>query len=358
MVVCAQCGQENPEGFRFCGSCGAELGEAASPSREVRKTVTVLFCDLAGYTRTGERLDPEALRRLQSRYFDGAREALERHGGTVEKFIGDAVMAVFGIPQLHEDDALRALRASVELREAVSALGLEARIGVNTGEVVSGSGEALVTGDAVNIAARLEQAAQPDEILLGERTFRLARDAVEVEPVEALELKGKAEAVPAYRLLGVVKGAPAFARKLDSPMVGRDEELTQLRQSLTRTVRERRCHLFTVLGPAGIGKSRLVAELATSAREALVLSGPCLPYGEGITYWPLVDIFRSANAEAELAAALAAPTSEETFLAVRRFLESLARDRPLVVVFEDIHWAEPTLLDLIDHVADWSRDAP
>ncbi len=358
MAVCAQCGQENPEGFHFCGSCGAALAAEPATSREVRKTVTMLFCDLAGYTSRGEQLDPEALRRLQSRYFEEARAALERHGGTVEKFIGDAVMAVFGIPQLHEDDALRALRAAVELRDAVSGLGLEARIGVNTGEVVAGSGDALVTGDAVNVAARLEQAAQPGEILLSEQTLRLARDAVEVAAVDAVAAKGKSEPVPAYRLVGVVEGAPAFARRLDSPMVGRDEELIQLQQALSRAARERRCHLFTVLGPAGIGKSRLVTELATSARDALVLSGHCLPYGEGITYWPLIDIFRSANAEAVLAGALAAPTSEETFLAVRRFLESLARDRPLVVVFEDIHWAEPTLLDLIDHVADWSRDAP
>ncbi len=358
MIACSTCGQENPAGARFCNACGAELAAERTTAREVRKTVTVLFCDLAGYTSRGEQLDPEALRRVQSQYFEDARAALERHGASVEKFIGDAVMAVFGIPQLHEDDALRALRAAVELRDAVSDLGLQARIGVNTGEVVSGSGDALVTGDAVNVAARLEQAAQPGEILLGEQTLRLARDAVEVAAVDAVAAKGKSEPVPAYRLVGVVEGAPAFARRLDSPMVGRDEELAQLRQALARTVRERRCHLFTVLGPAGIGKSRLVAELATSAREALVLSGPCLPYGEGITYWPLIDIFRSASAEAQLDDALAAPTSEETFLAVRRFLESLARERPLVVVFEDIHWAEPTLLDLIDHVADWSRDAP
>jgi class 3 adenylate cyclase/tetratricopeptide (TPR) repeat protein len=358
VIACSTCGQENPAGARFCNACGAELAAERTTAREVRKTVTVLFCDLAGYTSRGEQLDPEALRRVQSQYFEDARAALERHGASVEKFIGDAVMAVFGIPQLHEDDALRALRAAVELRDAVSDLGLQARIGVNTGEVVSGSGDALVTGDAVNVAARLEQAAQPGEILLGEQTLRLARDAVEVAAVDAVAAKGKSEPVPAYRLVGVVEGAPAFARRLDSPMVGRDEELAQLRQALARTVRERRCHLFTVLGPAGIGKSRLVAELATSAREALVLSGPCLPYGEGITYWPLIDIFRSASAEAQLDDAMAAPTSEETFLAVRRFLESLARERPLVVVFEDIHWAEPTLLDLIDHVADWSRDAP
>ena len=158
--------------------------------------MTVLFCDLAGFTARGDAMDPEALRSVQSRYFDEARAALERHGGSVEKFIGDAVMAVFGIPQVHEDDALRALRAAVELRDAVAALGLEARIGVNTGEVVAGTGEALVTGDAVNVAARLEQAAQPGEILLGEATYRLVRDAVDAEPV-AVEAKGKSKAVQA-----------------------------------------------------------------------------------------------------------------------------------------------------------------
>ncbi len=191
----------------------------------VRKVVTVLFCDLAGYTSTGDSLDPEALRTIQSRYFEDARAALERHGGTVEKFIGDAVMAVFGIPVLHEDDALRALRAAVELRDAVAALGFEARIGVNTGEVVAGAGDALVTGDAVNVAARLEQAAEPGEILLGDATLALARDAVEVEPVEPVSAKGKPEPVPACRLLRVVEGAPAFERRLDSPLVGRRAEL-------------------------------------------------------------------------------------------------------------------------------------
>ena len=197
--------------------------------RDVRKVVTVLFCDLAGYTSTGDQLDPEALRAIQSRYFEEARAALERHGGTVEKFIGDAVMAVFGIPTLHEDDALRALRASVELRDAVTALGFQARIGVNTGEVVAGSGDALVTGDVVNVAARLEQAAEPGEILLGDATLRLARDAVEVEAVEPLELKGKAEAVVAHRLRRVVEGAPAFERRLDAPLVGRRGELARVR---------------------------------------------------------------------------------------------------------------------------------
>ena len=222
--------------------------------RDVRKVVTVLFCDLAGYTGAGDRLDPEALRAIQSRYFEDARTALERHGGTVEKFIGDAVMAVFGIPTLHEDDALRALRAATELRDAVAGLGFQARIGVNTGEVVAGGGDALVTGDAVNVAARLEQAAEPGEILLGETTLRLARDAVEVEAVEPLELKGKPDAVSAHRLLRVVEGAPAFERRLDAPFVGRQEELAQVRSAFDEALAARACRLVTAFGPPGIGK--------------------------------------------------------------------------------------------------------
>ena len=326
---------------------------------DVRKVVTVLFCDLAGYTSTGDRLDPEALRVIQSRYFDDARAALERHGGTVEKFIGDAVMAVFGVPTLHEDDALRALRAAVELREAVDALGFQARIGVNTGEVVAGTGEALVTGDAVNVAARLEQAAEPGEILLGEDTRLLARDAIEAEAVEPLELKGKADAVPAHRLVRVVEGAPAFARRLDAPLVGRRDELARVRTAFDEALSDRTCRLVTAFGPPGIGKTRLAREVATSLEdEASVLVGRCLPYGEGITYWPLAEIFRQAQAEEAWGEAVTAGAPEDVAWTVRKWLETQARTRPLALVFEDIHWAEPPLLDLIEHVADWARDAP
>src|SRR3989440_7940428 len=224
-MTCGRCGNENPAGSRFCAQCGAVLAE---PEREVRKTVTIVFCDITGSTALGEAVDPEALRALLARYFDRMRTILERHGGRVEKFIGDAVMAVFGVPVLHEDDALRALRAAAEMRDALPALGVQARIGVNTGEVVAGTEERLATGDAVNVAARLEQAAQAGEILVGEETLRLVGDAVEVQPVELLEVKGKADPVAAARLLGVGGG---LDRSHEAPMVGRETELSRLRNA-------------------------------------------------------------------------------------------------------------------------------
>ena len=205
MLICTSCGHENGEGAKFCEECGLALSSVAALARaqEQRKTVTVLFCDLTGSTALGESLDPERLRALLARYFERMKAIVERHGGSVEKFIGDAVMAVFGVPVLHEDDALRAVRAAVEMRDALPELGLQGRIGVMTGEVVTGTEERLATGDAVNVAARLEQAAQPGEVLIGEPTLALVRDAVDVEPVEPLELKGKSKPVPAYRLLRV-----------------------------------------------------------------------------------------------------------------------------------------------------------
>ncbi|MDQ2854065.1 MAG: AAA family ATPase, partial [Chloroflexota bacterium] len=354
-------------------------------------------------TALGEKLDPESMRSLMSRYFDAARKVVERHGGTVEKFIGDAVMAVFGIPVLHEDDALRAVRAAADLRDAVARLskkvaaerGIEfaVRIGVNTGEVVVGdptSRQTMVTGDPVNVAARLEQAAPAGEILLGASTHQLVRDAVTVEGVEPLRVKGKTDAVAAHLLISVDPEAAGHARRLDAPLVGRERELALLGQALDRAIDEGSAYLFTVLGPAGVGKSRLVAEFLGAQRDrATVYRGRCLPYGDGITYWPLREVVREAAsitdadnpAEAvakiralvtghdrvdliaeQIAGAIglsgAAATPEEVAWAFRKLMESRARESPIVLLVDDIQWAEPTFLDLLEHIADWSRAAP
>ena len=396
MVICPACGRENPDESRFCGSCGALLVEAP-PLRDVRKTVTVVFCDVTGSTALGEQLDPESLRRVMARYFDQMQAVVERHEGIVEKFIGDAVMAVFGVPVLHEDDALRAVRAAADMRERLDALNeelerdwgtrIQVRTGVNTGEVVAGDaaggGQRFATGDAVNVAKRLEEEAPAGDILLGEPTYRLVRDAVEVEPVDSLELKGKEERVAAYRLLAVASGAEGRARRLDSPMVGREREQALLRQAFERARDDRACQLFTVLGAAGVGKSRLVAEfLSELGPEATVARGRCLSYGEGITFWPILEMVRGLHGEqfgnsiaaelgddenAELiaeriAAAVGVADSgvagEETFWAIRKLFEAHAQKRAFVAVLDDVQWGQRTFHDLIEHVSDWSRDAP
>jgi class 3 adenylate cyclase/tetratricopeptide (TPR) repeat protein len=395
VLTCANCGRESPDDFAFCPACSAPL---APPGRqEVRKTVTVVFCDVTGSTAMGERLDPESLRRVMSRYFAEMRAALERHGGTVEKFIGDAVMAVFGVPAIHEDDALRAVRAASEMREALEVLNKElerdhgvslaARIGVNTGEVVAGDdADTLITGDAVNVAARLEQAAEPGTVLIGEETLRLVRDAVVAEPVPPLEVKGKTEPLTAFRLVQVTAGVAGVARRLDSPMVGRERELASLRQTFEAAIADRSCQLFTILGTPGVGKSRLVEEFLGSVGGATVLRGRCLPYGDGITFFPVGEVVKEAagledfdapdeierkicavlgtdgpacSTLAQLFAAAEHDSSvEEAFWAVRSFLEAVAQTAPLAVVFDDIHWGEPTFLDLIEHITGWAREAP
>jgi class 3 adenylate cyclase/tetratricopeptide (TPR) repeat protein len=379
VTVCPSCGRENPAGAKFCSECGASL-TAAAPT-EQRKTVTVLFSDVTGSTALGERLDPESLRHVLARYFELARQVVQRHGGSVEKFIGDAVMAVFGVPQVHEDDALRAVRAADELRKALDPLNAElerdygttlsVRIGVNTGEVVTGTEERLATGDAVNVAARLEQAAQPGEILIGAGTVGLVRDAVTVEAVPALDAKGKSEPVPAYRLLSLDTEAPAFVRRADVPMVGRRRQLKLLRDAFDNVASERSCHLFTVLGPAGVGKSRLVAEFLGTIAGATIVRGRCLSYGEGITYWPVVEVVKqipdaSTLVESTAWTALEAllgegdgtATPDEIAWAFRKLLEAKATQEPLLCIFDDIQWGEETLLELIEHVADLSRGAP
>jgi class 3 adenylate cyclase/tetratricopeptide (TPR) repeat protein len=359
----------------------------------VRKTVTVLFCDVTESTRLGESLDPESHRRLMSRYFDEMRSAIEHHGGTVEKFIGDAVMAVFGVPTVHEDDALRAVRAASDMRERLRELNqeldqsfgitLEMRIGVNTGEVVAGDPEAghnLVTGDAVVVAKRLEEAAPPGQILIGKATYPLVRDAVDAGPLETYPAKGKREDVPSRRLDEVHHGQAGIARRFDARVVGREGELRRLEFELDLVEGDRACRLLTLLGPAGIGKSRLAQELQVAAGErATTLSGRCLPYGEGITFWPLVNVVRSAGGEEAVRRALGededgrlaadhllagigaiegSASTEETFWGIRRYLEALAREQTVVLRLEDLHWAEPTFLDLVDYLAGWVHDAP
>jgi class 3 adenylate cyclase len=326
--------------------------------------VTVVFCDVVGSTALGESVDPEALRGVLARYYERMRAIVEGHGGTVEKFIGDAVVAVFGVPVVHEDDALRACRAAAEMREALPELGVGCRIGVNTGEVVTATDESLVTGDAVNVAARLEQAAQPGEVLIGEETLRLVRSAVEVGPERALELKGKAQPVAAYPLVAVTG---ELERRFATPMVGRTRELRRLHDAFAQAVDDRSCQLFTVLGSAGVGKSRLAAEFLASA-EAAVFRGRCLSYGEGITYWPVVEVIRqigslptdeAARPLRSLLGETAEPASaDEIAWAFRKLLEQEAARQPVVCVLDDLHWAEETLLDLVEHVADLSRDAP
>ncbi|HET7678391.1 MAG TPA: adenylate/guanylate cyclase domain-containing protein, partial [Candidatus Limnocylindrales bacterium] len=276
MRRCPECDTENPTESKFCSECGARLTPTPGGG-EVRKVVTIVFADVVGSTAMGERIDPESLRTLMGRYFAVARRTLERHGGNVEKFIGDAVVAIFGVPVIHEDDALRAVRAAHELRDGVAALAgeiereggprLEVRVGVNTGEIVAGgrgAGETIVTGDAVNVAARLEQSAGPGEVLLGAETLRLVRDAVVVEAVPPLTVKGKEAPLDAYRLVELRPEAPARGPRLEAPMVGRERELARLSQAFEDVVAERRCHLFTLLGAAGVGKSRLVREFERS----------------------------------------------------------------------------------------------
>jgi class 3 adenylate cyclase/tetratricopeptide (TPR) repeat protein len=366
MATCAECGYEAAAPFRFCPECGAR---ADAREREQRKVVTVLFCDVVGSTTLGESADAEAVRVLLARYFERMRTIVEIHGGVVEKFIGDAVMAVFGLPVVHEDDAGRALQAAAAMQLALPELGIQGRIGICSGEVVTGTEERLATGDAVNVAARLQSAAQPGEILLDATTLRLAGGAAEVEAVEPLELKGKREPVPAWRLVAV--SSAAAERRFDSPLVGRARELAMLDEAWQKARNGPGCELVTVVGAAGLGKSRLAGEFV-SAADADVVRGRCLPYGEGITYWPVVEVLKQLEAQRSRLAldpiasdALAALLGEggtsspdEIAWAFRKLLEAVAADEPLVVVLDDIHWGEDVFLDLIEHVAFLSTGAP
>jgi class 3 adenylate cyclase/tetratricopeptide (TPR) repeat protein len=379
-----------------------------SVGTETRKIVTILFADISGSTGLAQALDPESLQQLLARYFTEMNRVVERHGGMVEKFIGDAVMAVFGIPDVHEDDALRAVRAATEMRARLADLNDEfastwgmtvaVRIGVNTGEVLAREptgGQSVVFGDAVNVAARFEQGAEPGEILIGEDTYRLVHHAVHAESVGPVNLRGKTAAVPAWRIAEVLAGVSGWNRRLDSPLVDRESELSELEATFARVADSDTCELTTVMGQAGVGKSRLTAELlARVGTRARVLQGRCLPYGEGITFWPIVSVVTEAigippgASEGEIrdrilrlvaddedepgsdsSLACEALMSllgfgsdtvgiQETYWAVRRLLERLGGIQTLVVVFDDVHWGEPTFLDLVEYLADWIRSAP
>jgi predicted ATPase/class 3 adenylate cyclase len=370
---------------------------------DVRKTVTILFTDLVDSSRLSLTLDPEALRDLLGRYFREMSAIVRRHGGTVEKYIGDAIMAVFGVPTLHEDDALRAVRAAVEMRDALAVLNrdleagwgirLASRIGVNTGEVIAGDltlGHRFVTGEVVTVAKRLEEAAATDEILIGAATYRLVRDRVAVEPSGPRVLR-HGETIHALTVVDVPADAPGLPRRFEAPLVGRERQRAVLDAALARAVSESTIRMVTVLGDAGVGKSRLVREFTAGlGGNVKVARGRCLPYGEGITYWPLAEIVRDivretgSDADALSASTVAAllvgderaaaigeriagvlgfggtvgGTKEEIFWSVRRLFEALSRDGPLVIVVDDVHWAEPTLLELIEHLADFSRGFP
>jgi class 3 adenylate cyclase len=400
-ATCARCGEPLPARARFCPACAAPV-EREDEAAASRRVVTVFFSDVAGSTELGERLDAEAVRAAMNRYFSAVSAALERHGGHIEKFIGDAVVALFGVPQAHEDDALRCVRAAVEAREAVRTLGdelharlgvrLGVRIGVATGEVVVGASPAsrtIATGDAMNTAARLQQAAPVGEILIGAATYRLVQGSLIAEGVEPLDLKGKADPVAAHRVVALDDGPARRLRPAATALVGRVRERGMLQDVFDRMAEERSCQLVTVLGTAGVGKSRLVAEfLAELEPAATVCAGRCLSYGEGVTYWALAEAVKSLAGVDEhdspegvrarleglvdpgiatevadgvgslLGLAGADARVEDARVALRQLFQAAAGGRPLVVALDDIHWAEPPLLDVIDDLADWLPDVP
>jgi DNA-binding SARP family transcriptional activator/tetratricopeptide (TPR) repeat protein len=356
--------------------------EAEPAARETRKTVSVVAADVLPL---GGPRDPEALRRPMEQAVETVTGVLERHGASTEASTSGGVIGIFGVPTVHEDDALRAVRAATEVRQELDRLTWEherdwdiafaVRSGVNTGEVVAHAATALVAGDAVMVASRLQDAAAPGEILLDEHTERLVRDAVNAERVDPADLTAVGRE-QAWRLLDLT-AAEGYRRKLETPMVGRVAELAQLRQAYDRARAGGGVQLFTIVGAAGIGKTRLAAEFLRSlGDETTVLRGHSLSYGEAITFWPLREmVLQIPDLEGALAGEAEAATirdrvvgavglegkassNEETFWATRRLFEALAREGPLVVVLEDVHWAEPALLDLIEHVSEWSVDSP
>jgi predicted ATPase/class 3 adenylate cyclase len=438
---CPSCGSENPAEAKFCIECGTALAVAAGavaagappsgepvpaeePLPEERRQVSVLFADLSGYTAVAERMDPEAVKQLLDRTLRKLGEDVTRFGGTVDKYIGDNVMAVFGAPQAHEDDPERAVRAGLAMQETMDRLNEKyasrsqvdfmLRVGINSGEVLAGRmGDGYtVIGDTVNVAARLQAAARPGTVTVGESTFRATRDSIAYRELEPLDLKGKAELVPAWEATGTLAERPArrSAERPGAPLVGRSEESALLLSLAQRVRREERPHLVTVIGQAGVGKSRLLREFAARAAELepapKILTGECPPYGSGISYWALGEVIRTefgleggeptetawaklregmaerlggeaAGEGAERNAALIARMlgieppegspplesedpqrmRESLFSAIRVLLEAISYSRPLVVAFEDIHWADEGMLDLIEHLARWMRGA-
>ncbi len=423
-VVCPSCGTSNSPDAKFCGECATPLQGASAPASSAaptgqpapaapattpapvaeRRLVSVLFTDLVGFTTFSEQRDSEDVRETLTRYFDTAREIIERYGGTVEKFIGDAVMAVWGTPTAREDDAERAVRAALDLVAAVPSLapGIQARGGVLTGEAavtIGATNQGMVAGDIVNTAARLQSVAEPGTVLAGESTVRAAERSIVFTPVGEATLKGKASPVPAHRAVRVVaqRGGRNRSETLEAPFVGRDEELRALKEALHATGRERRPRLVSIIGPAGIGKSRLAWEFLKyidGVEEQIFWhSGRSPAYGEGISFWALGEMVRGraglaetddeATTRARIAEMMATHVPdeaerqwiepamlallgvgdvpdrpEELFAAWRTFFERMARDGTVLLAFEDLHWADAGLLDFIDHLLEWTRDLP
>jgi len=410
VVVCPSCGKENPDGFAFCGYCSAPLAEHRAPAAlEERKIVSVLFCDLVGFTAASEEQDPEDVRARIRPYHARLRQEIERYGATVEKFVGDAVMAVCGAPVAHEDDAERAVRAGLRILEAIAELNeadpeldLQVRVGINTGEAVVAvgarpeHGEGIVTGDVVNTAARIQSAAPVNGVAVSEQTYRATSRVFEYEPLAPVSAKGKAEPLPLWRAKAArSRFGSDISDRFTTPFVGRELEKPLLIGTFERAAQQRSVQLVTVVGEPGVGKTRLIAELAsyTDAKPGITRwrQGRCLPYGEGITFWALGEIVKAEagileSDSAEVAAlkleAAVSPSEperqwllqrlaplvgveaaspaerQELFTAWRRFFEGLAAGRPSVLVFEDLHWADEALLDFLEHLAEWSQGVP
>jgi len=407
MPVCASCGQENPDVARFCLACGLPLERAETPPREERRLVSIVFVDMVGFTSLAERLDPEDVQARLRPYHDAVRTEIESFGGVVEKFIGDAVVGMFGAPVAYGDDAERAVRAALTVRDTIAAmdeadrrLELKVRIAVNTGEALvivnarPALGEAMVTGDVVNTAARLQTAAPVGAVLVGEDTYRATKEAILYAPTAAVEAKGKEQLVPAW--IALQEARLPGDRPARGPLVGRSHELDVLRGTWERVASERRPHLVTIIGPAGVGKTRLASEFAEMVRErgGRTVRGRTLPYRESTAYSALAfqlkqlcGIFETDSVDAaskkldDAVSTLLPPTEakavtkhlgiilgldpagtiadrESLFFSIRSFIEAVAADQPTMLVFEDIHWADVSLLDLVELLAARLRDLP